>query len=71
MVQTVADGRVWVFAALDHFKSEVVGHYVSTDGSCFAAAVAGRHLACGRHSIVGLVCRPPFQYWRPTQFGSN
>jgi putative transposase len=27
MVQTVQDGRVWVFAALDHFNSEVVGHY--------------------------------------------
>jgi len=36
-VQTVQDGRVWVFAALDHFNSEVVGHYVSTDGSRFAA----------------------------------
>jgi putative transposase len=37
MVQTVRDGRVWVFAALDHFNSEVIGHYVSTDGSRFAA----------------------------------
>jgi transposase InsO family protein len=37
MVQTVQDGRVWVFAALDHFNSEIVGHYVSTDGSRFAA----------------------------------
>jgi putative transposase len=37
MVQTVTEGRVWVFAALDHFNSEVVGHYVSTDGSRFAA----------------------------------
>jgi transposase InsO family protein len=37
MVQTVEDGRVWVFAALDHFNSEVVGHYVSTDGSRFSA----------------------------------
>jgi len=37
MVQTVADGRVWVFAALDHFNSEIIGHYVSTDGSRFAA----------------------------------
>jgi transposase InsO family protein len=37
MVQTVGDGRVWVFAALDHFNSEVIGHYVSTDGSRFAA----------------------------------
>src|SRR5689334_25288721 len=27
MVQTLEDGRVWIFAALDHF-SEVVGHYV-------------------------------------------
>jgi putative transposase len=37
MVQTVEDGRVWVFAALDHFNSEIIGHYVSTDGSRFAA----------------------------------
>jgi hypothetical protein len=37
MVQTVEDGRVWVFAALDHFNSEIVGHYVSTDGSRFSA----------------------------------
>lgn len=37
MVQTVEDGRVWIFAALDHFNSEVVGHYVSTDGSRFSA----------------------------------
>src|SRR5690349_7701620 len=35
MVQTAADGRVWVFAALDHWNSEVVGHHVSTDGSRF------------------------------------
>jgi hypothetical protein len=32
MVQTVQDGRAWVFAALDHFNSEFVGVYVSTDG---------------------------------------
>ena len=37
MVQTVEDGRVWIFSALDHFHSEVVGHYVSTDGSRFSA----------------------------------
>lgn len=37
MVQTTKDGRVWVFAALDHFNSEIIGHYVSTDGSRFAA----------------------------------
>ena len=37
MVQTLEDGRVWIFAALDHFNSEVVGHYVSTDGSRFSA----------------------------------
>jgi hypothetical protein len=36
MVQTVEDGRVGVFVALDHFKSEIVGHYFSTDGSRFA-----------------------------------
>jgi len=34
MVQTEKDGRVWVFAALDHFNSEII---VSTDGSRFAA----------------------------------
>jgi putative transposase len=37
LVQTLKDGRVWVFAALGHFKAEVVGHYVSIDGSRFAA----------------------------------
>jgi putative transposase len=37
LVQTVEDGRVWIFAALEHFNSEVIGHYVSTDGSRFAA----------------------------------
>ena len=37
MVQTLEDGRVWIFAALDHFNSEVIGHYVSTDGSRFSA----------------------------------
>jgi len=37
MVQTLEDGRVWIFAALDHFNSEVIGHYVSTEGSRFSA----------------------------------
>ena len=37
LVQTSEEGRVWVFAAIDHFNSEVVGHHVSTDGSRFAA----------------------------------
>ena len=37
MVQIVADGCVWVFAALDYFNSEIIGHYVPTDGSRFAA----------------------------------
>jgi transposase InsO family protein len=37
MVQTLEDGRVWIFAALDHFNSEVVGHYVSINGSRFSA----------------------------------
>jgi putative transposase len=32
MVQTVADGRDWVCAALDHFDFEII-HDVSTDGS--------------------------------------
>jgi putative transposase len=37
LVQTAEEGRVWVFAAIDHFNSEVVGHHVSTDGSRFSA----------------------------------
>jgi putative transposase len=60
MVQTVEDGRVWIFAALDHFNSEVIGQYVSTDGSRFSAlepitqAVARR---CGGAAIgVGAAC---------------
>jgi transposase InsO family protein len=37
LVQTAEEGRVWVFAAIDHFNSEVVGHHVSIDGSRFSA----------------------------------
>jgi putative transposase len=37
LVQTAEEGPVWVFAALDHVNSEVVGHPVSTDGSRFSA----------------------------------
>src|ERR687897_218803 len=37
LVQTSEEGRVWVFAAIDHFNSEVLGHHVSTDGSRFSA----------------------------------
>jgi transposase InsO family protein len=37
LVQTAEEGRVWVFAAIDHFNSEVVGHHVTTDGSRFSA----------------------------------
>src|ERR1700752_4462630 len=37
MVQTAQDGRVWIFVALDHFNSEVIGHYLSTNGSRFSA----------------------------------
>jgi transposase InsO family protein len=37
LVQTAEEARVWVFAAIDHFNSEVVGHHVSTDGSRFSA----------------------------------
>ncbi len=36
-VQTAENGRVWVFAALDHWNAEVIGHFVSTDGSRFSA----------------------------------
>lgn len=48
LVQTVEDGRVWVFAALDHFNSEVVGHYVSTDGSRFSALEPISQAVCAR-----------------------
>ena len=33
LVQTAEEGRVWVFAAIDHFNSEVVGHHVSAPAS--------------------------------------
>jgi transposase InsO family protein len=36
LMQTFEEGRVWVFAAIDHFNSKVVGHHVSTDGSRFS-----------------------------------
>lgn len=38
MAQTVEGGRVWIFAALDHFNPEVIGHHVPTDGSIPASA---------------------------------
>jgi putative transposase len=33
LVQTAEGGRVWVFAAIDHFNSEVVGHHVTAPAS--------------------------------------
>ena len=63
MVQTVEDGRVWIFAALDHFNSEVIGHYVSTDGSRFSAleplsqAVTARFGGMGTDAARGVSVR--------------
>jgi putative transposase len=63
LVQTAEDGRVWVFAAIDHFNSEVVGHYVSTDGSRFSAlepisqAVVARFGASGADAARGVTLR--------------
>ena len=63
MVQTVEDGRVWIFAALDHFNSEVIGHYVSRDGSRFSAlepitqAVSARFGATGADAARGVTVR--------------
>ncbi|MCW2241919.1 IS3 family transposase [Azospirillum canadense] len=63
MVQTVEDGRVWIFAALDHFNAEVIGHYVSTDGSRFSAleplsqAVTARFGAVGADAARGVSVR--------------
>jgi len=63
MVQTVEDGRVWIFAALDHFNSEVIGHYVSADGSRFSAlepiaqAVASRFGATSADAARGVTVR--------------
>lgn len=36
-VQTVDDGSLWVFVAVDHFSAECIGYHVSGDGSRFAA----------------------------------
>jgi transposase InsO family protein len=63
MVQTVEDGRVWIFAALDHFNAEVIGHHVSTDGSRFSAlepisqAVTARFGAVGADAARGVSVR--------------
>jgi transposase InsO family protein len=63
MVQTVEDGRVWIFAALDHFNSEVIGHHVSTDGSRFSAlepisqAVTARFGGVGADAARGVSVR--------------
>ena len=63
MVQTLEDGRVWIFAALDHFNSEVIGHYVSTDGSRFSAlepisqALTERFGGIGANAARGITVR--------------
>jgi transposase InsO family protein len=63
MVQTVDNGRVWIFAALDHFNSEVIGHHVSTDGSRFSAlepisqAVTARFGGIGADAARGVSVR--------------
>jgi transposase InsO family protein len=63
LVQTAEHGRVWVFAALDHVNSEVVGHSISTDGSRFSAlepisqAVAARVAGSGADAARGVTLR--------------
>ena len=63
LVRTAEDGWVWVFAAVDHFSSEVVGHYVSTDGNRFSAlqpisqAVANRFGGVGADAARGVAVR--------------
>lgn len=37
MVDTVEEGRVWIFAAVDHFNSECVGWHATKKGDRFAA----------------------------------
>jgi transposase InsO family protein len=63
LVPTAEDGRIWVFAAIDHGNAEVVGHFVSTDGSRFSAlepiaqAVAARFGSFGADSARGVTVR--------------
>lgn len=63
LVPTVEDGRVWVFAAIDHGNAEVIGQFVSTDGSRFSAlqpisqAVAARFGGLGADSARGVTVR--------------
>jgi putative transposase len=37
VVETVDEGRVWVFVAVDHFNAECIGFHVCKEGSRFAA----------------------------------
>ncbi len=37
VVETVDEGRVWIFVAVDHFNAECVGFHVCKEGSRFAA----------------------------------
>lgn len=36
-VETIDEGRVWVFVAVDHFNAECVGFHVAKEGTRFAA----------------------------------
>jgi putative transposase len=63
LVPTAEDGRVWVFAAIEHWNAEVIGHFVSTDGSRFSAlepiaqAVAARFGTIGADRARGVTVR--------------
>ena len=62
-VQTVDEGWVWGFIAVDHFNSECVGHHVCKEGSRFNALEPLRmglqkiFGAAGRDAALGLALR--------------
>jgi transposase InsO family protein len=56
LVPTVEDGRVWVFAAIDHWNAEVIGHFVSTDGSRFSALQPIAQAVAARFGGIGAGC---------------
>jgi putative transposase len=68
LVQTAEEGRVWVFAAIDHFNSEVVGHHVSAPASRRSSRSARRSPpgSAGSRPIPPTACRCAWTTGRST-----
>jgi putative transposase len=66
LVQTAEEGRVWVFAAIDHFNSEVVGHHVTARASRRSSRSVRRSPPGSAGSLPPAACRCAWTTGRST-----